>query len=558
MATTENIVLGDGGNTYSFSFPYLKTEDVRVELQEYDPAQPIGNQVISVDDTAAFTIDPLNPTQIIFSAIGADTVYQTAPDGDVKVTSTNGKAVRVRIYRVTPPDSTPATFFAGSAIRAQDLNDNFEQILYIMQEKENQLTNIKTEDIQEGAISTDLLQDDSVTAAKLRDSASVDGDRAVTTNHIRDNAVTTAKIADGTIVDGDVNASAAIAGTKISPNFGAQNTVTTGNNTAASFIPTSSTVPTNGLYLPSANSVALSTNSTGRLFISDDGKVGIGVADPSNYNPIADDLIIASPGGGNTGIQINITDNVGFSSIYFGDSDAQGIGAIIYGHGGSDAMNFVVSGGYRAQITSTGTFNIVGAGSIGSTQAVSFNGSAPVDSMVVNSSGYVGVNTNTPVVNLHVKNTALTVGALFESTSANSYIRFADTTGQAQIGNNGNDFVVRTFVGFGDYERLRITSAGQLSYIGSGSSGSPAVSFNSNAPSSSLVVDSGGRILIGASTNSGSSPVQVNGDKVSLRLPKTPASASDTGTTGEICWDFNYVYVCVATNTWKRSALSTW
>jgi hypothetical protein len=38
----------------------------------------------------------------------------------------------------------------------------------------------------------------------------------------------------------------------------------------------------------------------------------------------------------------------------------------------------------------------------------------------------------------------------------------------------------------------------------------------------------------------------------------TPASASATGTTGQICWDSSYVYVCVATNTWKRSALSSW
>ena len=41
-------------------------------------------------------------------------------------------------------------------------------------------------------------------------------------------------------------------------------------------------------------------------------------------------------------------------------------------------------------------------------------------------------------------------------------------------------------------------------------------------------------------------------------LPITPASASATGTTGDIVWDSNYIYVCVATNTWKRTALTTW
>jgi hypothetical protein len=38
----------------------------------------------------------------------------------------------------------------------------------------------------------------------------------------------------------------------------------------------------------------------------------------------------------------------------------------------------------------------------------------------------------------------------------------------------------------------------------------------------------------------------------------TPASATATGTTGEIQWDANYIYVCIATNTWKRVAISTW
>ena len=44
-----------------------------------------------------------------------------------------------------------------------------------------------------------------------------------------DNSVTSAKIADGAIVNADINASAAIAGTKISPDFGSQAIATTGN-----------------------------------------------------------------------------------------------------------------------------------------------------------------------------------------------------------------------------------------------------------------------------------------------------------------------------------------
>ena len=48
-----------------------------------------------------------------------------------------------------------------------------------------------------------------------------------------------------------------------------------GSVTALSFIPTSATVPTNGLYLPAANTIALSTNSTSRLQINSDGNIGL-------------------------------------------------------------------------------------------------------------------------------------------------------------------------------------------------------------------------------------------------------------------------------------------
>ena len=39
---------------------------------------------------------------------------------------------------------------------------------------------------------------------------------------------------------------------------------------------------------------------------------------------------------------------------------------------------------------------------------------------------------------------------------------------------------------------------------------------------------------------------------------RTIASATATGVKGEWCWDSDYIYVCIATNTWKRIALTTW
>ena len=69
-------------------------------------------------------------------------------------------------------------------------------------------------------------------------------------------------------------------------------------------------------------------------------------------------------------------------------------------------------------------------------------------------------------------------------------------------------------------------------------------------------IDDGGKVGIGTATPTAS--LDVNSDILRLRTAKTPTSASDTGNAGDICWDADYVYVCVATNTWKRAAISTW
>ena len=71
-----------------------------------------------------------------------------------------------------------------------------------------------------------------------------------------DNTVTSAKIVDGTIVNVDINASAAIAGSKISPDFGSQNITGTGDLT----------IDTTTLHVDSSNNrVGIGTASVNKL-----------------------------------------------------------------------------------------------------------------------------------------------------------------------------------------------------------------------------------------------------------------------------------------------------
>lgn len=76
-----------------------------------------------------------------------------------------------------------------------------------------------------------------------------------------------------------------------------------------------------------------------------------------------------------------------------------------------------------------------------------------------------------------------------------------------------------------------------------------------------LNVTATAKLLVG--TASSTHMFDVNGtarvNQLYLRALNTaPASATATGTTGEIRIDANFIYICTATNTWKRVAIATW
>jgi hypothetical protein len=72
-----------------------------------------------------------------------------------------------------------------------------------------------------------------------------------------------------------------------------------------------------------------------------------------------------------------------------------------------------------------------------------------------------------------------------------------------------------------------------------------------------------GKVLVNTETNNNVDALQINGSAISTQyklsaLNTSPSSASDTGTLGEIRIDANYIYICTATNSWKRVAIATW
>jgi len=147
-----------------------------------------------------------------------------------------------------------------------------------------------------------------------------------------------------------------------------------------------------------------------------------------------------------------------------------------------------------------------------------------VEKATLTTAGWWGCNTTSPVVDLTIKPTASGGGIFLRQPDD------ARTTLDMRGYTDGATF--RLFNGTTTLFSMDSTSGSQLAYWLGGNWG-----FGTNGPTAK---------------------VDINSDIIRLRTAKTPASASATGNAGDICWDSNYIYACIAANTWKRAALSTW
>ena len=167
-------------------------------------------------------------------------------------------------------------------------------------------------------------------------------------------------------------------------------------------------------------------------------------------------------------------------------------------------------------------------------------------------SNKVGINEPNPQHPLHISESIENTGLFIESTEAVS-VSAADITlyhsrGDAVAGQD--DDVLSSLIVKGNND------ASTPEQIVFGSIGVSIVDASDTTEDGKidLKVQSAGTLtsmaaITAANVTLGSRPI----------LPThTPASASAAGTAGEIAWDAAYIYVCTATNTWKRVAISTW
>ena len=212
MAITSNSYTGNGSTTnYSLTFEYLKQADVKATL----------------DGTATTAFTFANATTLSFN---------TAP----------ASGVAIKIFRDTDINTLKATFFPGSAIKAEDLNDNFTQNNFATQETDNDVIDANT--TAASAVTT------ANTAVTTANSAVTSANSAVASANA---AVTTANTAD-------TNATAAVAtaNTASTNATNAVNTANTASTNASNAVTTANSAATDAATaISTANSATATANA---------------------------------------------------------------------------------------------------------------------------------------------------------------------------------------------------------------------------------------------------------------------------------------------------------
>ena len=364
--------------------------------------------------------------------------------------------------------------------------------------------------------------------------------------------ITSDMIGDLEIVDADVSVTAAIAGTKISPDFGSQTVQTTGvvsHALGAAATPTITfTGDTNtGIYSPGADQLAISTGGNGRLFVNAAGRVGIGTSNPGavldvftgtnryvrlSTNGDASLIRTTESGGANrgfsvagqyirfdTGTNANSTIN---ERLRITEAGLVGIGT----SSPSELLTLRSTGQPAIQIEDADLTNRIGrisqAGGAmifrsradtndGQFVFKGYGGGIDTDFVTINNTGNVGIGTSSPSSLLHLESSSpdLTIrdsqsytasdGPLvqFQGRGPNGInYNFGFIRGVSSGANNGGILQFGTNNAGLQDERMRITSAG---LVGIGTT-SPAEAFTLGSGNAQIT---NGQLTIGVTATSG-------------------------------------------------------
>jgi hypothetical protein len=239
--------------------------------------------------------------------------------------------------------------------------------------------------------------------------------------------------------------------------------------------------------------------------------------------------------------------------------------ALTTGEGGSGDLRFTLNkeaagntGSFLFQTGWSGRAEFGLTGSDDFAVKLSSDGSSFAQVLTVTASGKLGVNTDSPSDAIHLKNDGDTKTRLLVENDR------ATNQGQAQLQakSDAANFFILSHGSAITINRWGQTLNGWNEFLSFDGNGLALGSFNADpvvigtAATARLHLTGDGKI--GVHTSSPTTDFDIDADTLRLRQARTPTSSSATGAVGEMCWDSDYVYVCTASDTWKRAALSTW
>lgn len=159
----------------------------------------------------------------------------------------------------------------------------------------------------------------------------------------------------------------------------------------------------------------------------------------------------------------------------------------------------------------------------------------------------------------------MAVGVGGEFTFRYGKLNFIRDSGSADIALFQGNGINGSKIEFNDNYSSANNTVGYIGYGSTTFSGGGMTDFGIRSEADLLLASNGndvgvtlGSVLMTIERNVSVSGTLTTDQYFLSGLNTAPSSATDTGTTGELRITADYVYVCVATNTWKRSALSTW
>ena len=247
-----------------------------------------------------------------------------------------------------------------------------------------------------------------------------------------------------------------------------------------------------GIYSPGADQLAISTNGTGRVFVTSAGNVGIGTTSPAQKLEVVDGSI-----------------SVGSST------NTSATNVLIAGYG------YNLSGTRIGNVSIRSTYNNAN-NSAGLEFYVDANGSSTTERARIDASGRVGIGTTSPAETLHLGGTS---GQVMRINGVDTAAYFgAPATNIVQIASNRSPLTGTRVDG------TRGASFISLNATTGGGSIDFATASGAADASTKATIDTSGRLLVGTSSNSGGAICQVAGSVQAANTFRFPANTKNGAT----------------------------